>query len=142
MLIVKLESGQEIQIPLKEIEFSFARSSGPGGQNVNKVNSKAILRWNVSDSPSLPLGAKMRFVGTFASRLTADGSLVVSSDRHRDQGKNVEECLSKLREMIRQVATPPKPRKKTKPSRGSKIRNEKNKRATKHLKQSRAKVRY
>ena len=142
MLIVKLESGPEIQIPLKELEFSFARSSGPGGQNVNKVNSKAILRWNVAASPTLPLGPRMRFLSTFASKLTSDGEIILSSDRHRDQGKNIEECLSKLRQMIRDVAIPPRPRKKTKPTRGSKLRQEKSKKAGKERKQGRAKVQF
>ena len=142
MLIVKLESGQEIQIPLREIEFSFVRSSGPGGQNVNKVNSKAILRWDVANSTSLPLGTKLRFVSTFASKLTNEGISVLSSDRHRDQGRNVDDCMSKLRQMISEVATPPKPRKKTKPTRGSKKRRVQGKRAHSEKKASRGRVRY
>jgi ribosome-associated protein len=142
VLIVKLESGQEIQIPLKEIEFSFVRSSGPGGQNVNKVNSKAVLRWDVAHSPNLGLGPRLRFLSTFANKLTSEGILVLSSDRHRDQGKNVDDCLGKLRQMIFEIALPPKPRKKTRPTKGSQRRREQGKRAASEKKASRGKIRF
>ena len=106
----------EIQIPAYELEFSYARSSGPGGQNVNKVNSKAILKWNVRNSPSLPPGPRARFMERFGMRLTTEGILIVTSDRHRDQGRNRQDCLDKLAEMLREIAVAPRHRKKTKPS--------------------------
>lgn len=105
-----------IQIPLDEFEFSFARSGGPGGQNVNKVNSKAILRWPVTVSSSLPEPVKERFLERFARRLTSDGELIVTSQRYRDQNRNVDDCLEKLKVMILAVASPPVVRRPTKPS--------------------------
>jgi ribosome-associated protein len=141
VLIVKLESGVTFNVPLREIEFSFARSSGPGGQNVNKVNSKAVLRWSVSTTPSLPPHVRQRFLTRFATKLTSLGELVLSSDRFRDQGKNVDDCLKKLHAMILEVGPPPIPRRKTKPSYGSRLRNAKSKRAQSEKKQSRGKVR-
>ncbi len=111
-----------LTVPDDEFHFSFARSGGPGGQNVNKVSSKAILHWNVLANVSLPLEVRARLRDQQANRITVEGDLVVQGQRHRDQAKNVEDCLAKLREMIVRAATPPKPRKKTKPSRGSKER--------------------
>ncbi|MGC3968877.1 MAG: alternative ribosome rescue aminoacyl-tRNA hydrolase ArfB [Pirellulales bacterium] len=98
------------------------RSSGPGGQNVNKVNSKAVMRWRATTSPSLPEGVRARFLAKYGSRLTGEGELVVMSERYRDQPKNVDDCLEKVREMLLSVAIAPKKRKATKPSRAAKQR--------------------
>jgi len=111
-----------ISIPDEEFEFSFVRSSGPGGQNVNKVNSKAVLRWRIVTSPSLPQGVLGRFRLRYPSRITKDGEILVMSDKYRDQGRNAEDCLAKLREMLAAVAVAPKTRRKTKPSKASKER--------------------
>ena len=111
-----------IQIPPAEFEFTYARSSGPGGQNVNKVNSKAVLRWQATKSPSLPEAVRARFLAKYGSRLTGDGELLITSERYRDQPRNIDDCLEKLREMLLAVAVAPKKRKKTKPSRASKER--------------------
>ena len=115
MLVVN----SHIHIPLWELEFSFARSSGPGGQNVNKVNSKAVLHWNVAKSPSIPSPVRSRVLGKFQTRINDEGAIVLMSDRFRDQSRNVADCMEKLRVMLLEVATPPKSRKKTKPTRGS-----------------------
>ncbi len=96
-----------IQIPLDEFQFQYARSGGPGGQNVNKVNSKAILRWQLVGSPTLPEDVRDRFVATFGSRLTAAGELLIASEESRDQLRNKELCLEKLSEMLLAVAKPP-----------------------------------
>jgi len=112
MLIVN----SRIQIPLSELDFSFARSGGPGGQNVNKVNSKAVLRWAVVVTDSLPYDVKARFLEKFANRLTAENEIIVTSQKFRDQNRNVDDCLEKLRAMIESVAERPTPRRPTKPS--------------------------
>lgn len=112
MLIVN----SRIQIPLSELNFAFARSGGPGGQNVNKVNSKAIMRWAVVVTESLPYDVKARFLEKFSNRLTAENEIIVTSQKFRDQNKNVDDCLEKLRTMIESVAERPTPRRPTKPS--------------------------
>jgi ribosome-associated protein len=117
-----------IRIPDDELRFSFARSSGPGGQNVNKVNTKAVLRWAVQVSPSLPADLKHRFLARYGTRLTAAGEIVINSQRFREQGQNQRDCLEKLRELIAAVAIPPKRRKPTKPTKASHQRR----RAEKH----------
>ena len=109
---------ENIQIPESEFHFTFARSGGPGGQNVNKVASKAVLHWNVAASPSLPAEVKERFKEQNRSRITIEGVLVLDSQRFRDQPKNVADCLEKLRAMLLR----PKKRRATKPSRSSKER--------------------
>ena len=133
MLVVN----DRLQIPLRELSFSFSRSSGPGGQNVNKVNSKATLRWNVIGSPELPAAVRERFVIRFARRITQEGEFVMSSQRFRDQGRNVADCLEKLRTMLAEVAIAPRRRKPTKPTRGSRERRLKDKRARSLQKQQR-----
>jgi ribosome-associated protein len=96
-----------ILIPRTELEFTYARGGGPGGQNVNKVNSKAIMRWNPSTSPSLPADVLARFLARFANKLTTEGELVISSHVHRDQPKNADECVRRLQAMVDEVAEAP-----------------------------------
>ena len=132
-----LEVGRRIHIPLRELGFTFARSSGAGGQNVNKVNSKATLRWDVAGSPSLPDDVRERFHSRFARRITREGELVLTSQRFRDQGRNVADCLEKLRAMLAEVATRPRRRRATKPSRASRERRLRHKRAASERKQRR-----
>ncbi|MCP4172804.1 MAG: aminoacyl-tRNA hydrolase [Fuerstiella sp.] len=116
-----------IEINDSEFEFSFARSGGPGGQNVNKVSSKAVLRWDVTRSQALPPGVRQRFLAKYQNRVTRDGMLVLHSQRYRDQGRNVADCRERLREMILQVAKPPVQRRPTRPTRGSQQRRIQNK---------------
>jgi ribosome-associated protein len=126
-----------IHINDDELHFTFVRSSGPGGQNVNKVNSKAVLRWNVMASPGLPEAVRGRFVSRFGNRLSDAGELVLSSQRFRDQRRNEQDCLDKIREMLSAVARAPKRRRKTKPTRASIERRKEQKRETSHKKQRR-----
>lgn len=114
-----LEITPTIRIPIEEFTFTYARSGGPGGQNVNKVSSKVLLRWKPADSPSLPDEVKARFLAQQQSKLTTEGELLITSEKTRDQKKNYDDCLEKLREMILPAAKPPKKRKKTRPTRGS-----------------------
>ena len=124
-------------LPLRELHFTFARSSGPGGQNVNKVESKAVLRWDVSASRALPAAMLARFRTRFARRIHSDGVLVLTSQRHRARERNVADCLAKLEAMLAEVATPPKPRKATRPGRAARERRLAEKRATSRRKAER-----
>ena len=132
-----LAVNSRLRIPLAEFEFTFARSSGPGGQNVNKVNSKALLRWPIRTSPTLPEAVRGRFLEKHGNRVTTEGDLLISSQRYRDQGRNVEDCLEKLRVMLAEAAAPPVRRKRTKPSRGSIERRLQSKRIRSDKKQGR-----
>ena len=109
-------------LPLRELRFSFARSSGPGGQNVNKVESKAVLRWDVGESRAVPAAMRARFRSRFEHRLTDEGVLVLSSQRHRERERNVADCLAKLGAMLAEVAKPAKPRRPTRPGRAARER--------------------
>jgi ribosome-associated protein len=126
-----------IRIPKSELELTHARSSGPGGQNVNKVSSKAVLRWRVARSAALPGDVRERFLRKYRSRITGDGDLVISSQRYRDQSRNVADVRHKLSQMIASVATPPKKRKPTKPSNASVVRRIKSKQQRSRTKQLR-----
>jgi ribosome-associated protein len=114
-----LEVSDRLHIPEDELSWTFVRSGGPGGQNVNKVASKAVLRWNVVASPSLPDDIKARLRQQQRRRITGDGDLLITSQRYRDQERNRLDCLDKLAGMIRAAAVVPKTRRKTKPSRGA-----------------------
>lgn len=113
---------ESLAIPLEEFRFEFARSGGPGGQNVNKVNSKAVLRWSPGQSPSLPPAVRDRLLKSVASKLTKEGELLVGSQLTRDQSRNIEDCLGKLREIVLAAARPPRPRRASRPTRASKVR--------------------
>jgi ribosome-associated protein len=117
-----LEINGQIRIPEAEFGWSFVRSGGPGGQNVNKVASKAVLRWDVAASPSLPDDVKARLRAQQRRRITTEGEFVLSSQRYRDQERNRQDCLEKLRAFVLQATAMPKVRKKKKPTRASKER--------------------
>ena len=123
-----MEITENIQIPETELHFTFARSGGPGGQNVNKVASKAVLHWDVAANQTLPADVKARLVEQNRGRLTTEGVLVLTSQASRDQGANIADCLEKVRAMVLRATHVPKKRRKTKPSRSSKERRLKAKR--------------
>jgi ribosome-associated protein len=109
-----------LAVPRRELRFTFVRSSGPGGQNVNKVASKAVLRWSVAQSNAIPEDVRTRLTARAARQINDRGELVLTSQRYRDQPRNVDDCLEKLRTLVLSVAKPPKKRKKTRPTRASK----------------------
>jgi ribosome-associated protein len=126
-----------IVIPMAEVEFSYARSGGPGGQNVNKTETKAVLRWNLDRANWVASDVKERFRSAFGSRLTADGDVVIHSDETRNRSINEKACLQKLTEMLRRVWFAPKKRVPTKPTRSSQRRRVEAKRLRSEVKKNR-----
>jgi ribosome-associated protein len=112
----------KINIPLNELNFSFSRSSGKGGQNVNKVNSKVSLRFNISKTKVLNITDKERFRLLYKRKLNEEGEILITSQRFRDQGRNVADCMEKLEVMLLESKKRVKKRVKTKPTKASKER--------------------
>ncbi|NND97433.1 MAG: aminoacyl-tRNA hydrolase [Pirellulaceae bacterium] len=124
-----------------ELEILSARSSGPGGQNVNKVNSKVTLRWSPRQCPGLSEAWRRRFVTRYANRINREGQLVLHSDKHRDRPRNLTDVRQKLRDMLVETQSPPKKRKPTRPTKGSQRRRLENKAKQSQKKQNRRKDR-
>ena len=123
-----MEIMPNIVIPPEELSFSVARSGGPGGQNVNKVNSKVLLRFDLDATEVFTDGQKARLRVRVPKRfLTSKGELLISSERTRDQLKNRQDCLEKLAAVLREGLRRPKTRIPTRPSRGSCQRRKKQK---------------
>ncbi len=112
----------DLNIPDEELQFSFARAGGPGGQNVNKVASKAILHWNIDANSTLPPEVKQRLRSQQSGRISNDGFLVIQSQRYRDQPKNIDDCRQKLSAFVISATFVPKPRRATRPTKGAKER--------------------
>lgn len=132
-----LHINDQVRIPRSELNFTFSRSPGPGGQNVNKLNTKATMHWNYAASAHLPERVRLRIGELFAKRINEAGELVLSSSRHRQQRRNVEECLEKLRQLVLAAAVEPRPRKRLKKSAAAVAERLKNKRAQSQKKQLR-----
>ena len=127
----------EISLDEREIEESFVRSSGPGGQNVNKLSTAVQLRFDVRGSPSLPNDVAIRLMRLAGKRLTKDGVLVIVAQNHRTQERNRAEALERLVALIKQAAVRPIPRRPTKPTRASKEARLESKKLRSHKKRMR-----
>ena len=130
---------RNIAINENEITFSFIRSSGPGGQNVNKVATAAQLRFDVKNSSSLTEAVKKRLIRLGGSRITDDGVLTITAQRFRTQERNRIDGLSRLTTLIRKSANPPKLRRKTQPPKKSiekRIQDKKSRSRIKKLRQT------
>jgi ribosome-associated protein len=111
-----------ISLDESELDESFIRSSGPGGQNVNKLATAVQLRFDVRHSPSLPNDVRARLERMAGSRLTRDGVLIITAQSHRTQERNRADALDRLTELIQAAAVRPIPRRPTKPTKASRRR--------------------
>jgi len=120
--------GFGMTIPARELAVSYSRSGGPGGQKVNKVETKATVRFDVAHSLAVPEWARPLLLEKLATRLTNEGELVVSSERHRSQPQNLSAARERLAELLRDAMVRQRERKATKPTSGSKRRHSESKR--------------
>ena len=131
-----LEINSNITIRSSELHFDFVRSSGPGGQNVNKVASAVQLRFDLRNSTSIPEEIKPELLKLAGKRVTSDGIIVLDARTSRSQSQNREEALKRLKALILKALHKPKPRRKTKPTRASiekRLKNKKNRGRVKRL---------
>jgi ribosome-associated protein len=106
----------QINIDEREIEESFVRASGPGGQNVNKLATAVQLRFDVRGSPSLPAEVRARLEKLAGARMTREGVLVIAAQRHRTQARNRQDALERLVDLVRRAAIEPRARRPTRPT--------------------------
>lgn len=129
-----------LHVPEHELTIEYVRSSGPGGQNVNKTSTKVVVRWNIRSSVALRDDVKARFLERFASRVTTAGDILVTSDRYRDQPRNEADCLAKIDAMLMEVATPPRKRRPTRPGRAARERRIQTKKSRGQVKTLRGRI--
>ncbi|MFZ5563314.1 MAG: alternative ribosome rescue aminoacyl-tRNA hydrolase ArfB [Thermodesulfobacteriota bacterium] len=132
---------KEIAINMGELTFKFIRASGPGGQNVNKVASAVQLRFDVKNTAALPEPVKARLTRLAGRRISEEGVLVIEAKRFRDQGKNRQDAMDRLKALVQKALVAPRPRKKTAPTKASKRRTVDEKVYRGRVKQRRGRVR-
>ncbi len=135
-----IEITDQISIDPRELHETFMRASGPGGQNVNKTDSAVQLRFDARHSPALSNAVFLRLKPLAGRRMTRDGVIVISANRHRTQEANRRDAMDRLVALIREAAQPPKYRRPTKPSKGAKQRRLDSKRHQGIMKKDRGKV--
>jgi ribosome-associated protein len=128
----------DIPIPRDRLTIRFSRSGGPGGQNVNKVSSRAEVRFALAEADWLPPPVRDRLRELFPTRITEGGDLRVVSDRFRDQKMNIDDCLERIAELLQAAARRPKRRVPTRPTRGSRQRRIEGKKARSEVKRRRS----
>ncbi|MBI4774097.1 MAG: aminoacyl-tRNA hydrolase [Deltaproteobacteria bacterium] len=132
-----IEITSNIAIGEKEIEEDFIRSSGPGGQNVNKVATAVQLRFDIKNSPGLPEDVRHRLLRLAGKRVTSAGVLIIHAARFRTQERNRKDAMERLITLIRKAAEKPRPRRATAPTRASITRRLESKRRSSHTKRLR-----
>jgi len=132
-----IEITNSISLNENELEFSFVRASGPGGQNVNKVSTVAQLRFDLQSNRSIPDEIKKRLQKLAGKKLNSDGTIIIDARRFRSQERNKQDAIDRLIALIKKSVERPKPRKKTKPTKAAKLKRLDNKRKKGDLKKNR-----
>ncbi len=135
-----LPVNSRLTIPEAELVLAASRSSGPGGQHVNKTDTRIQVRWNVRESAVLSDNQRQRLLEKLSTRVTEAGDLLVACETHRSQRRNRDEALQRLAALVREALVPPRPRKKTRPSKASRERRLQDKKQRSQIKQNRGKV--
>jgi ribosome-associated protein len=135
-----LNINDQLIIPEQELTITASRSSGPGGQHVNKADTRIQVRWNVQDSAVLNDNQRQLLLRALSTRISEAGDLLLACDTHRSQHRNREEALERLAALVREALIPPRPRKKTRPSRASKEKRLQDKKHQSQKKQGRGKI--
>ena len=130
-----------VTIPGPELAYTASRSSGPGGQHVNTADTRIQLRWNPAESRALTEPQRARLLRALGPRLTEAGELILASDAHRSQRRNRDEVTRRLAQLVREALVPPKPRKRTRPTKASRQRRLEQKKQRGQIKKGRGKVR-